>query len=353
MRNLILSALLSAAILPAAAQREQGVDTTFTATSNPFVKYKYLGDPAALVDGNTVYIYAGHDECPDNQNRYVMNEWCILSTTDMKTFKEHSYHLRAADFPWASGQAWASQTIKRGNKYYWYVTAEHKDIHGKAIGVAVSDSPTGPFIPTEKALVTNDMTTQWTKISWDDIDPTVIVDDDGQAYMFWGNTQLYYAKLKDNMIELDGEVMPVSIPGIDQPSLPAKLQPSLMEHNKQQQNHKDYDFYTEAPWIHKHKDWYYLTFSVGFPEKTAYAMSKNINGPWEYKGILNEIAGNSNTNHHAIIEFKGNWYFIYHNGGINTAGSSYRRSLCIDRLYYKKNGELQRVQMTSEGLWGK
>ncbi|MCM1312949.1 MAG: glycoside hydrolase family 43 protein [Bacteroides sp.] len=353
MRNLILGTLLSAAILPATAQKETGIDTTFTATSNPFVKYKYLGDPAALVDGNTVYIYAGHDECPDNQNRYVMNEWCILSTTDMKTFKEHSYRLRATDFPWASGQAWASQTIKRGNKYYWYVTAEHKDIHGKAVGVAVSDSPTGPFIPTEKALVTNDMTTRWTGISWDDIDPTVMVDDDGQAYMFWGNTQLYYAKLKDNMIELDGDVMPVSIPGIHQPSLPAEQQPSLMAHNIQQQNHKDYDFYTEAPWIHKHKGWYYLTFSVGFPEKTAYAMSKSINGPWEYKGILNEIAGNSNTNHHAIIEFKGNWYFVYHNGGINTAGASYRRSLCIDRLYYKKNGELQRVQMTSEGLWGK
>ena len=80
-------------------------------------------------------------------------------------------------------------------------------------------------------------------------------------------------------------------------------------------------------------------------------MSKSINGPWEYKGILNEIAGNCNTNHHAIVKFKGDWYFIYHNGGINTAGSSFRRSVCIDRLYYKKNGELKRIQMTSEGIW--
>lgn len=348
----ILSAIIFATASATMAQ-STGIDTTFTATSNPFVKYKYLGDPAALVDGNTLYLYAGHDQCPDRQERYVLNEWCILSTTDMKTWNEHSYKLKAVDFPWASGQAWASQTIKHNGKYYWYVTAEHKSIHGKALGVAVADSPTGPFIPVEKPLVTNNQTTRWTGISWDDIDPTVMVDDDGQAYIFWGNTQLYYAKLKPNMIEIDGEIMPIDIPGIHQPSLPAEKQPALMKANKQaeKQAHKDYDFFTEAPWIHKHKNWYYLTFSVGFPEKTAYAMSKSINGPWEYKGIINEIAGNCNTNHHSIVQFKGDWYFIYHNGGINTTGSSFRRSVCIEKLQYKKNGEIQKIQMTSEGIW--
>lgn len=353
MKRTLIAGILLTATISVQAQNNAGIDTVFTATSNPFVKYKYLGDPAALVSGNTVYVYAGHDECPDNQNRYVMNEWCILSSNDLKTWKEHSYKLRAKDFPWASGEAWASQVIERNGKFYWYITAEHKSIHGKAIGVAVSDSPTGPFIPTEKALVTNDMTTQHTRISWDDIDPTVFVDDDGQAYIIWGNTQLYYAKLADNMVELASPVMTISIPGIDMPSLPASQQPALMAANKQPetQRHKDYDFYTEAPWIHKHKGWYYLSFSVGFPEKSAYAMSKSINGPWEYKGILNEIAGHSNTNHHSIFNFKGDWYFLYHNGGLNIAGASYRRSLCLDRLYYKKNGELQRVQMTSEGLW--
>ena len=319
----------------AAALPPDGVDTVFTAKANPFVDYKYLGDPAALVDNGKVYIYAGHDECPDHQNRYVMNEWCILSTSDMKTFTEHSYKLKATDFPWARGEAWASQVVRRGDKYYWYVTAEHKTIRGKAIGVAVADSPTGPFVPEPEAIITNDMTTQYTPIGWEDIDPTVMIDDDGQAYMFWGNTQLYYIRLKDNMTERDGDIMPITIPGIDQPTQRTPGEP----------------FYTEAPWIHKRKGWYYLSFAVGFPEKIAYAMSRSINGPWEYKGILNEIAGNSNTNHQAIIEFKGDWYFIYHNGAINTAGSGYRRSLCIDRLHYRRNGEMKRVQMTSEGLW--
>ena len=79
-------------------------------------------------------------------------------------------------------------------------------------------------------------------------------------------------------------------------------------------------------------------------------MSKNINGPWEYKGILNELAGNCNTNHQAIVEFKGNWYFIYHNGGANVNGGSFRRSVCIDRLYYRSDGTMERVRMTSEGI---
>ena len=87
-----------------------------------------------------------------------------------------------------------------------------------------------------------------------------------------------------------------------------------------------------------------------YSEKICYAMSRSITGPWEYKGILNEIAGNSNTNHQAIIEFKGDWYFIYHNGGINPTGGSYRRSVCIDRLYYNEDGTMKRIQMTTEGV---
>lgn len=298
-------------------------DTTFVATGNPFLSYKYLGDPAAMVHDGTLYIYAGHDECPPPKQYYLMNEWCILSTKDMKTFTEHAFTLKAKDFKWAKKDSWASQVIERNGKFYWYVTVEHGSIPGKSIGVAVSDSPVGPFTDARgSALITNDMTTEWTNISWDDIDPTVFIDDDGQAYIFWGNTQCYYAKLKENMIELDGPIMPINLPR-----------------------------FTEAPWIHKHGEWYYLSFASEFPEKICYAMSRNINGPWEYKGILNEIAGNSNTNHQSIIEFKGKSYFIYHNGAINIHGCGFRRSLCIDRLYYNQDGTIKRIRMTSEGIW--
>ena len=108
--------------------------------------------------------------------------------------------------------------------------------------------------------------------------------------------------------------------------------------------------YTEAPWIHKNKDWYYLSYASEFPEKIVYAISKKVTGPWEYKGVLNEIAGNSNTNHQSIVKFKGKWYFVYHNGGADVHGGSFRRSVCIDQLYYNKNGTMKRVQMTTEGV---
>nr|WP_321487710.1 glycoside hydrolase family 43 protein [uncultured Draconibacterium sp.] len=290
--------------------------------NNPVIRDKFTADPAALVHNDTVFLYAGHDEAPDDFNFYRMNEWLVYSSTDMVNWKEHPIPLKTTDFKWAKGDAWAAQVIERNGKFYWYVTVEHGSIPGKSIGVAVADSPLGPFKDAlGKALITNDMTTEQTQISWDDIDPTVYIDDDGQAYLYWGNTACYWAKLKDNMIELDGEIHTVDLPN-----------------------------FTEAPWIHKRGDWYYLSYAYQFPEKTAYAMSKSITGPWEYKGILNELAGNSNTNHQAIIEFKNQWYFIYHTGGIQPNGGSFRRSVCIDKLHYNPDGTMKRVIMTSEGI---
>ena len=290
--------------------------------NNPVIRDKFTADPAALVHNDTVFLYAGHDEAPDDFNFYRMNEWLVYSSTDMVNWKEHPIPLKTTDFKWAKGDAWAAQVIERNGKFYWYVTVEHGSIPGKSIGVAVADSPLGPFKDAlGKALITNDMTTEQTQISWDDIDPTVYIDDDGQAYLYWGNTTCYWAKLKDNMIELDGEIHTVDLP-----------------------------HFTEAPWIHKRGDWYYLSYAYQFPEKTAYAMSKSITGPWKYKGILNELAGNSNTNHQAIIEFSNQWYFIYHTGGIQPNGGSFRRSVCIDKLHYNPDGTMKRVIMTSEGI---
>ncbi|MDF2474953.1 MAG: hypothetical protein K0S24_436 [Sphingobacterium sp.] len=327
MKKTLLPLLLLLAALTGSAQSGKQIsppDTVITATANPLFTHRYTADPAALVLGDTFYLYAGEDT--GDGRDYNMPNWLVYSTKDMKTWTEHAVPLRPKDFSWAIGNsAWASQVVAHKGKYYWYVSTEHENVAGKAgkaIGVAVSDSPTGPFKDAiGKALVTNNMTTKWTDIPWDDIDPTVYVDKDGRGYLFWGNRQCYYAKLKDNMVELDGEIMPVALTG-----------------------------FTEAPWIHKRGDWYYLSYASGFPEKTVYAMSKNINGPWQYKGLLNELSGNSNTNHQAIVEFKGSWYFVYHNGALQPNGGSYRRSVCIDRLYYNKDGSIKRIQMTSEGI---
>lgn len=290
---------------------------------NPIITDVFTADPAAMVHDGTVYLYTGHDIPPKGQERYVMSDWLLFSSTDMVNWKALGSPLSVKDFKWAASSAWAGHVIEKGGKFFWYVPMDHKEIHGKAIGVAVADSPTGPFKDARgSALITNDMT-QETKISWDDIDPAAFIDDDGQAYLFWGNTKCYYAKLKPNMTELDGPIMTVDLPA-----------------------------FTEAPWIHKRGKIYYLSYATGFPEKTTYATANKITGPWKPQGLLTEVAGNSNTNHQAIIEFKNRWYFIYHNGSINPDGGSFRRSVCIDPLEYNPDGTMKRVEQTSEGIAG-
>ncbi|MXV15409.1 glycoside hydrolase family 43 protein [Hufsiella ginkgonis] len=298
------------------------VDTLIKANGNPIFTHKFTADPAAMVYDGKVYLYTGHDVAPAKRNGYEMHEWLCFSSPDMVNWTEHPSPLSVKDFKWAKDDAWAAQVIPYNGKFYWYVAITHATVPGKAIGVAVSDSPTGPFKDAiGAALITNNMTTAQTRISWDDIDPTVIIDRTGQPWLFWGNTACYYAKLKKNMIELDGPIKTVNLPN-----------------------------FTEAPWVHERNGWYYLSYAIHFPEKTAYAMSRNIEGPWEYKGILNELAGNSNTNHQAIIDFKGKTYFIYHNGALVPDYGSFHRSVCIDYLYYNKDGTMKRVIMTSEGV---
>lgn len=290
--------------------------------ANPIITDVYTADPAALVHDGKVYLYTGQDEAPPKHNDYVMNRWLCFSSDDMVNWTPHGSPLAPRDFKWSNGSAWASQVVERGGRFYFYVAVSHATIPGKAIGVAVSDSPTGPFVDARgSALITNDMTTD-VNISWDDIDPTVFVDDDGQAYLYWGNTKCRWAKLKPNMIELDGPIHTVT----------------------------EIERFTEAPWLHKRNGIYYLTYSTDFPEKTVYATSDKPTGPWKIRGIINEIAGNCNTNHHAIITFKGRDYFIYHNGAIQPNGGSYRRSVCIDYLDYNPDGTIKRVVMTSEGV---
>lgn len=290
----------------------------FTNQGNPLIKHYYTADPAALVEGDTLWLFAGHDFA-GNQKGYKMKDWLVFSTTNMKNWTEYPVPMKITDFSWAkSGDAYAAHAVKRNGKYYWYIST-----NWTGIGVGVSDRPEGPYKDAlGKPLLTNKDCFASTH-SWACIDPAIFIDDDGTAWIFWGNRECYYAKLKENMIEIDGEIKQVEFDGFE---------------------------FTEAPWIHKYKGKYYLTYATEFPEKIAYAMADSIEGPYEYKGILNEIAGNSNTNHQAIVEFKNQWYFIYHNGGINTDGGSYSRSICIDRMFYNLDGTIQDIKMTTEGV---
>jgi hypothetical protein len=290
----------------------------FTASGNPIIKHEFTADPSALVMGDTLWLFAGHDYA-GGQTGYKMKDWLVYSSTDLKNWTEYPVPLKITDFSWAkSGDAYAGQVIEKAGKYYWYIST-----NWSGIGVAVADRPEGPYKDAlgKPLLVNKDCFSS--SHAWACIDPTVITDKDGQSWIFWGNSECYYAKLKENMIEIDGEVKQLNTKGFE---------------------------YTEAPWIHVNNGKYYLSYAKGFPEKIAYATSDSIDGQYSYKGIINEIAGNSNTNHQSIVKFKDQWYFVYHNGAIQTNGGSFSRSICIDRLEYNPDGSIKRVSMTSEGV---
>ena len=290
----------------------------FCSEGNPIIKHKYSADPAAMVLRDTLWLFTGRDR-PREGRGYNLKEWNVFSTTDLKNWTEYPVPLKISDFAWdRSGNAYAGHAIEHKGKYYWYIST-----NGSGIGVAVADRPEGPY---KDALGKPLLTRQDCFASshgWACIDPAIFIDDDGTPWLFWGNGECYYVKLKDNMIELDGEIKQVQFDGFE---------------------------FEEAPWVHKKNGHYYLSYATGFPEKIAYAMADHIEGPYVYQGILNEVAGNSNTNHQAIVDFKGKSYFIYHNGVMQREGSSNTRSVCIDELHYNPGGSMQRVVMTSEGV---
>ncbi len=238
--------------------------------------------------------------------------------------------MRVKDFKWAKQDAWASQVVRKHNRYWLFTAVEHDDNHpGKAIGVAVSDHPTGPFVDARgSALITNQMTPKGTH-SWEDIDPTVLTDDDGTTWIAWGNRQAYIAKLKDNMVELDGPIQEITPPHFE-----------------------------EGPWLHKRGSLYYLTYasldrSTHKDERISYATAPSIKGPWTYRGELTGSAQNSFTIHPGIAKFKGRWYIFLHNAALNLGdqqGGLGRRAVTVEHLRYNTDGTMVPVVQTVTGV---
>lgn len=167
---------------------------------NPIVQTSYTADPVSMVWNGRVYLYTSHDE--DASTWFTMNDWKLYSTDDMVNWTDHGSVLSYKTFAWAKGDAWAMQCVERDGKFYAYVPVTTKQ-GGGSIGVAVADSPYGPFYdPLGRPLVSSGK---------GDIDPTVMIDDDGQAYLYWGNPFCYYAKLNRDMISYSGEIVKASM----------------------------------------------------------------------------------------------------------------------------------------------
>jgi len=296
----------------------------FKLEGNPIFRDAFTADPAPLVVGDTLYVYVGHDEAKEGQT-YNITEWLCYSTKDMKNWTAHGSVLKPTDFKWAVADAWASQVVEKDGKFYYYTTVQHGPPHvGKAVGVAVADSPTGPFIDARGTALVIDANTPGR--GWNDIDPTVLIDDDGTPWMSWGNGNCFLAKLKPNMIEIDGEIQQLRL-----------------------------ERYIEGPWLHKRGDMYYLTYAgfSGGSENIRYATAPKMSDPWTSRGELTGNAKNSFTIHPGIVEFKNHWYLFYHNATLTLngeRGATGRRSVCVEYLFYNPDGTMKAVTQTTEGI---
>jgi len=290
-------------------------------SQNPIITHIYTADPSARVFNDTLYVYPSHDR--DKAVWWDMVDWHVFSTTDMKNFTDHGPVLSLSDISWAEKYAWAPDCVHKNGKYYFYFPTDQSKI-----GVAVSHKPYGPFKEAlGKPLLSKD--TPGVIANRDFIDPAVFIDDDGTAYLFVGQLHVNAVILNEDMISFRGAVK--IIEGVD-------------------------DFF-EAVWVHKYQGYYYMSYSGR--GKILYAMSDNVLGPYEYKGeILDEV--NSGTNHHSIVEYKGQWYLFYHNADLalkNIPPDSeehkyiqWRRSVCVDYLYYNPDGTIQKVKPTKRGV---
>jgi len=279
------------------------------AAQKPIIQTKYTADPAPMVYNDTIFLYTSHDE--DDAEGFKMLDWLLYTSTDMVNWTEHGAVASLKDFSWApqDNGAWAVQCIERNGKFYLYCP-----MHGSGIGVLVSDSPYGPFKdPLGKRLIDTDHI-------WNDIDPSPFIDDDGQAYLYWGNPDVYYVKLNEDMTSIEGEVVKID-------SKPEN--------------------YQEGPWVWKHDDHYYLAYaSTCCPEGLGYAMSDSPEGPWEYKGMIMDATEKTRGNHPGIIEYKGKSYAFGHSYDILKSKTSIfyeRRSVDADEMKYNEDGTIQTI----------
>lgn len=318
-------ALYVSSILTAAAVIT-GITAVPVSADNPICQTAFTPDPAPMVYEDTLYVYTGRDR-DGNNDFYYMDGYQVFSTTDMQNWTNHGCIMDKSVFSWAKEDSlWASQCIERNGKFYWYITAENASGGGRVIGVAVGDSPTGPFKDAiGKPLVGP---------NWDYIDPTVMIDDDGQAWLMFGNPTCYYVKLKEDMITLDGDIKKFDM-------TKEAFGPSS----------KKTSSYGEGPWITKRGNLYYLVYAAFYGsdggESMGYSTAPSITGPWTYGGQIMK-PHNCFTTHGGIIDYKDHSYFFYHKVGI-PGGGTFNRSAAVEEFSFNADGSIPLLTMTDEG----
>jgi len=302
---------------------------------NPVIRDQFAADPTARVFNDKVYLYPSHDIFPpegQRQDWFCMEDYHVFSSENLTDWTDHGVIVTQNKVPWVkpdSYSMWAPDCIERNGKYYFYFPSAPKDGRGFGIGVAISDSPEGPFIPEPENIK-----------GISGIDPCVLQASDGNAYIFWGAGRC--AKLKPNMKELADDTPTETVKWGDH-----EFELSGVNCLKDLPNRQ-----AEGPFAFEYNGNYYLTYPYvrENTEVLGYAMSKNPMGPYEYKGlIMPEHDNGCWTNHHSIINYKGQWYLFYHRNHFSPRDDK-RRSVCIEKLFFNPDGTIQEVKQTMRGV---
>ena len=318
------------------------------AAQNPVVRDQFTADPTARVFNNKVYLFPSHDITPpegQRQDWFCMADYHVFSSENLTDWTDHGMIISQQTVPWGNPTGysmWAPDCVFKDGRYYFFFPNAPKEGRGFAIGVATADRPEGPYTCEPEPIK-----------GVSGIDPCVLVDNDGQAYIYWSGMGIRGAKLKSNMKELDGELQEIKMPRREgMPEMPP------MKVGGQEMKGLP-DGFKEGPFAFRRGDWYYLTFpwvrgdtsnGANPTETLAYAMSKSPLGPWDFKGIIMaEHANSCWTNHHSLVEYKGQWYLFYHHNDLSPRDDK-RRSVCIDKVAFNADGTIQEVHPTLRGV---
>ena len=290
---------------------------------NPIIRDQFTADPTARVFNGKMYLFPSHDiPAPDDYERkdwFCMADYHVFSSDNLTEWTDHGVIVSQENVPWGNPKGysmWAPDCVEKNGKYYFFFPdAPGGGQRGFGIGVAVADRPEGPYTVMPEPV----------KGTFG-IDPVVLQTSKGETYIFWAGGRLMGAKLNDTMTAVEGEPVEVSAP------LPKgfKEGPFAFE--------KDGKFYLTYPWVEDKT------------ETLAYAMSDNPLGPYEFKGkIMEQSPTGCWTNHHSLVEFKGQWYLFYHHNDYSPNFDKLR-SARIDSLFFNADGTIQPVRPTLRGV---
>ncbi|RZL07770.1 MAG: carbohydrate-binding protein [Hymenobacter sp.] len=292
---------------------------------NPLITNQFTADPTARVFNGRVYVYPSHDipATPGHGRAgwFVMEDYHVFSSANLTNWTDHGVIVTQNKVPWVkpdSYSMWAPDCVFRNGKYYFYFPTTPKDStisKGFTVGVAVADTPTGPFVPQPLPIA-----------GVRGIDPNVLLDKDGQAYLYWSQGNIYAAKLKPNMLELASE--PVTLGELPTKGL------------------------KEGPYVFERKGIYYLTYPhvANKTERLEYATSTSPLGPFVVQGVLmDESPTGCWTNHHSITQFNNQWYLFYHHNDLSPKFDK-NRSIRLDSLFFEPSGAIRKVIPTLRGV---